>query len=94
MAVAGCEVRFPVWDIQRGLGTIPVFASRLSGATFLEMGSAGRGRLEAPRWGMGIEARLGLNLLFVGSEVRLGWAMSPDSRRPGNEIYTQLGIAF
>jgi hypothetical protein len=94
MAVVAGEVRFPVLEIQRGLGAFPLFVSRVHGAAFAEWGAAGRGRLATSRLGLGLEARMGLNLLFVGSEWRLGWAVSPGGDRPAGEVYSQLGISY
>lgn len=74
------EYRFPLWHLERGIGTLPVYFERLHGAFFMEggnsFGTPGDTDLEAV-------AQKGWNRLWggkvsVGAEVRaslkLGWA--------------------
>ncbi|MCB9677868.1 MAG: PD40 domain-containing protein [Alphaproteobacteria bacterium] len=38
--LTSAEYRFPIWQVQRGVGTIPVFFRNISGAVFLDAGNA------------------------------------------------------
>jgi hypothetical protein len=58
--LSSAEYRFPLWRIDRGTGTIPVFLRSLHGAVFADIGNA----FDDP-------ATAGLPLLGIGSELRL-----------------------
>ena len=58
--LSSAEYRFPLWRIDRGVGTTPVFFRSLHGAVFADVGNA----FDDP-------ADAGLPLLGVGAELRL-----------------------
>jgi hypothetical protein len=75
--LATLEYRFPLLDIFRGVGTFPVWASRLTGALFADAGDAFRGPLREaePNVGAGVELRLQTELFFsFAASFRLGYA--------------------
>ncbi len=80
MAVLYAEYRFPIWHIQRGIWTLPVYFRKIHGALFAEGGNTfGNGtedgvaaflekgwrRLQGGRVGVGAELR---------ADLSLGWA--------------------
>jgi len=77
MYLLNAEYRFPLWDIFRGVGTFPVWASRLTGAVFADMGAAFSGGMDngVPKVGVGAELRLQTTLLYrFAASFRLGYA--------------------
>ena len=75
--LATVEYRFPIWDIFRGIGTFPVWASRVTGAVFVDAGHAFSGPMadSYPRVGVGAELRLQTDLFYsFGASFRLGYA--------------------
>lgn len=70
------EYRFPVWQIQRGIGTLPAFARYLSGSAFLDAGNAFANPLSDVARAGGqspglLEGALSDPLLSVGAELSL-----------------------
>jgi hypothetical protein len=79
-ALFNAEYRFPIVNIDRGLSTLPVFLNRVSGALFVDYGSAFNDASTAEfKTGTGaelwFEVTLGysLDFLFRGGFAR-GWA--------------------
>jgi outer membrane protein assembly factor BamA len=74
------EYRFPIWYVQRGLGSLPLFADRFYGVLFMDSGSVfGReegGDLASVYQGAWDELTKGR--MSVGAELRgrlaMGWA--------------------
>jgi hypothetical protein len=77
LAAAYAEYRFPLWHIERGLGTLPVFFERLHGSVFADSGATfgdgsedgatevyerAKRRLRGGRVGVGAELRMTLVL--------------------------------
>jgi hypothetical protein len=75
--LGGFEYRFPIWRIERGVGTIPAYVRRLSGAVFVDSGNA-FGDLST--WQDAFED----SLIGVGAELRLSsvfaWSTGITSR--------------
>lgn len=87
------EYRFPILDIFRGLDTLPVWASRLTGAVFVDVGDAAD-ELEQlePNVGVGAELRLQTTLYYgvFPADLRLGYAYGVYG--PGeHQVYFLLG---
>lgn len=78
--LASGEYRFPLWQIQRGVGTIPLFLRYLSGAVVVDSGNA---------WEDPADAGLDRTLLGVGAELRLSAIAFY-----GMSLYGRLGYAF
>lgn len=66
--LTGAEYRFPIWRIDRGLGTIPVFLRVLSAAVFIDAGNA----FTNPRV---FTDAFDDSLVGVGAELRLSAAL-------------------
>ncbi|MBW1877130.1 MAG: PD40 domain-containing protein [Deltaproteobacteria bacterium] len=79
--LAGAEYRFPLWRVQRGVGTIPAYVRNLTGLVFVDAGNA-LARvddldvlLETPLVGVGGELQLNLFLGWnLGMNMRFGYA--------------------
>jgi hypothetical protein len=77
--LASLEYRFPLWRIERGFGTFPLYTRTISGAVFADAGNA----FVDPQTGTGLsEAAEDLAqesiqdpLLGVGGEVVIRWIM-------------------
>ena len=75
------EYRFPIWQIQRGVGTIPAYVRHIAGAVFIDTGNAflspaqsgqpgsvralGQAAIEDPLVGVGAELQLRSVLLWA-----------------------------
>ncbi|MGE5707989.1 MAG: hypothetical protein ACM3YO_06625, partial [Bacteroidota bacterium] len=92
LALSG-EYRFPLWETQRGVGTLPFFFDRLAGACFYDIGQIWGGQNFGPKHGLGAEARLVSHIFQVPTELRFGAAqgLSPMGQ---TQLYFQLGSAF
>ena len=78
--IASTEYRFPLWHIDRGVGTLPVFVRNVSAAVVADAGNA---------FDDSAGASLDQTLLGVGAELRLYTILSY-----GLGISTRLGYAF
>ncbi|HUJ24411.1 MAG TPA: LpqB family beta-propeller domain-containing protein, partial [Myxococcales bacterium] len=67
------EYRFPIWDVQAGAWTLPVYLRRLHGALFADVGDA----FTAGRRDFRLHAGAGAELR---AEVVLGWILPADLR--------------
>jgi hypothetical protein len=97
------EYRFPLWNVDRGVGTFPVFVRNISAAVVADAGNAfddveGAG-IEQTLVGVGAELRLYTILGYgVGLTTRLGYAVSVAGGgiAPGelDGFYATLGSSF
>lgn len=95
------EYRAPIWYLDRGISTLPVFIRSLSGAAFLDYGAAyDRLDLRDPlaAFHAGVGAELWLDVFFgyfAYANLRLGFARGLDSTAPaGVQTYSVLSSAF
>lgn len=96
VAAGSLEYRFPLFEIQRGLGTLPVYLDKLHAAAFFDVGLAGdREELSSARLkhGFGLEARAKVFLNQIPTEIRLGVAHGT-SPGGGPQLYTTYGVTF
>ena len=87
------EFRFPILELFRGLETLPVWASRLTGAVFCDAGNAFSGPIgEAlPKVGIGAELRFHTVLFYsFAASFRLGYARGL-AREGEHQFYFILG---
>jgi hypothetical protein len=103
--LAAAEYRFPIWRMDRGIGTLPAFFRVLHGAVFVDAGNAFNQVVnfvdvfDDTLVGVGAELRLSTVLWWSGSlDMRLGYgvgltgpAIGPTDPR---SVYFQLGGAF
>ncbi|MNX30075.1 translocation protein TolB [compost metagenome] len=90
------EYRFPIFELHRGLWTLPLFLDTLHAAAFYDVGLAGsRDELSLARvkHGLGLEARAKIFLNQIPTEVRLGVAQGT-SPGGGTQVYTTYGVSF
>ena len=108
--LASLEYRAPLWRIDRGWNTLPIFVRTLHGAVYCDAGYA----FDAfPADGAALASTLGSTLVGVGAELRLsmvlGWGLGVTTRvgygfgvngqyayAPGalEGLYAQLGSSF
>ncbi len=100
--LGSAEYRLPLWRIDRGTGTVPMFLKTLHGALFVDAGTAfdSPDAMSAPLVGVGAELRLVAILGWgLGLQGRLGYAVgvvgdgtiapnSPES------LYFRFGSSF
>ena len=70
------EYRFPIVNIDRGPSTVPIFLNRISGAFFLDYGTAFNVLADA-EWKTGTGAELWLDMVLgynLGMSMRFGYA--------------------
>lgn len=95
MALGSLEYRFPLLEVQRGLGALPLFVSRVAGATFVDAGWIGTDRLSSDmHMGLGLETRIGLSAASIPTELRLGVARGTHPTDGQTQAYAELGISF
>jgi hypothetical protein len=98
-AVANLDYRFPLWRVQRGVGTIPMFIRTIHGAVFTDAGNAWD---DAFRWNdvrlsTGVELSLdtvlgfGLPLSFA---TGVAWRHDPVGTQDGVAVFGRIGRAF
>lgn len=95
------EYRAPIWYLDRGISTLPLFVRSLSGAVFLDYGAAyDRLDLKDPLsvFHAGVGGELWLDLYvgyYIYANLRLGLAKGLDATAPGGiQSYTVLSSAF
>lgn len=94
-ALAGSlEYRFPIADIERGLGLWPLFLNRIEGSLFLDLGTAGdKIDWKKLKLGFGGELRPHFILAYgLPLELRLGIAQGLGEKGP--KTYLGFGTAF
>ncbi|MEO0079609.1 MAG: hypothetical protein ABIK44_02915 [candidate division WOR-3 bacterium] len=86
IAATGLQLRLPLWWIERGIGTAPVFFQNVNGAVFCDWGTSWNGAPSAissdgHRLGTGIELRLDFILaryLPLSITTGLAFGLSPE----------------
>lgn len=74
------EYRFPIWQVDRGVGTVPLFIRNVSGAVLVDAGNA---------WDDPADAALSNSLVGVGAELRVSAIAFY-----GLNLYGRVGYAF
>ena len=97
-ALATAEYRFPIWNVETGPWTLPVYVRRLHGAVFADAGDAfsfGHGDFRLHP-GAGAELRAEVVLGFIlPTDVRLGCARGLESSPLATlDCYAALGGIF
>ncbi|MED5372336.1 MAG: hypothetical protein VX899_15050 [Myxococcota bacterium] len=96
------EYRAPLWRIDRGWRTAPIFLRTLHGAAFVDVGDAfyTADTLEVPRVGVGAELRLGMLAGWgLGFNSRVGYAVGLTGTGAfgpvdAGSVYFRLGTSF
>ncbi len=95
-ALANAEYRFPIWQTQRGLSTLPLFVQRVWGDVFCDVGHAAFGRFDPDNVAVGTGAEALVDFVigyFIPISLRAGWArgwMAGGS----DQFYALLGAPF
>lgn len=90
------EYRFPIWEVERGIGSLPLFLSRIHGAVYGDLGDAFDGVFQPRRLqaGVGVEARAHLVVGYKGHFfVRTGIARGL-MRGGVEQPYFVMGVPF
>jgi len=103
---ASAEYRFPLVNVHRGLGLLPLHVDRVSGALFADLGNAW-GPNDPLAQGVGEANPRRAALAAVGAELQTSVAVLYSSRlffrlgvalaltdEPGDPVYLRLGLAF
>lgn len=95
-AMLTAEYRIPLLEVQRGLGTVPIFLDRLSLAPFVEVGKTWTVFDQAlPLWSAGVELRTHVTLAqYIPTQVRLGYARGLTANLGVNQVILGIGSAF
>jgi WD40-like Beta Propeller Repeat len=99
VAVANLDWRFPLWRVQRGVGTIPMFIRTIHAAVF---GDAGNAWDDAFKWdevrvSTGAELSLDTVLGFgfpVSFTTGVAWRHDPAGTQDGIAVFGRIGRAF
>jgi len=95
-ALGSVEARFPIWGIERGVSTLPIFVRQLHGAVFVDAGGASPDSLglDLLHFGVGGELRLDLVLAYhMGLTLRLGYGRGL-SEKGTNNVFLNIGWGF
>ncbi len=90
------EYRFPIWDIETGVLTLPFYLRRLHAALFVDTGGTA---IDSPGFEMlkvGVGAELRLDILmayYLPATLRLGYARGLSSGG-GNNFFLTMGWGF
>ena len=96
VVLGSAEYRFPIWAMERGIDTLPIFFNQLHGALFADYGDAFDKGFEPDRLklGLGAELRFSVTLLYwLPITGRLGYAWGKDDEGL-SEVYVGLGTSF
>lgn len=90
------EYRFPIWEVERGIGSLPLFLSRVHGAVYGDLGDAFDGVFQPRRLraGVGVEARAQIIIGYKGLlYLRTGFARG---LMPGGieQPYLVMGVPY
>jgi outer membrane protein assembly factor BamA len=98
------EYRFPIAYVQRGIYTLPLFFSHVSGALFLDYGGAFDSLNLQDPWsnyhaGIGGQLHFGFTLgYFLDTSLTVGWARALDRRAipndPPSQTYVVVAASF
>ena len=75
--LANAEYRFPIWQTQRGVSTLPIFLQRVSGDVFVDAGNANFGRFDPSAILVGAGAELLIDIVagyIIPFSARIGYA--------------------
>ncbi len=93
--LGNAEYRFPIWDVERGAWTLPIYLRRLHGALFVDVGrAADRIRPADLKVGAGAELRAEVTLgYYLTTHLRFGYGRGFS---PGgiDDFYLGLGGYF
>jgi hypothetical protein len=98
-AVANLDYRFPLWYVQRGVGTVPLFFRTIHAALFADVGHAWTGRFRGAdiRSAAGVELSLDAVVgytLPVTFTAGVAWRDDPVGGRRGPVAFGRMGRAF
>jgi hypothetical protein len=98
-AVVNADYRFPLWRLERGVGTVPVFFRTLHAAVFADAGHAWTGAFRSAdiRVSAGVELSLDAVLgyaLPITFTTGVAWRDDPVSARRGAAAFGRIGRAF
>jgi hypothetical protein len=90
------EYRFPIWDIDHGILTLPIYFNRLHGTVFVDVGDAFSGSFDLATFRVGVGAELLLDITLgylLPFTVRVGYArgLMEDGI---DQVYGHLGVPF
>lgn len=96
-ALGHLEYRLPVYDVERGIDTLPFFVRTVQGALFVDgaaLADTGKDLLHRQHYSAGIELGVGLLLGYnLGATWRLGYGHGLGRDRV-QQVYTVLGNTF
>jgi outer membrane protein assembly factor BamA len=94
-ALFNAEYRFPIWNVDRGPSTLPFFFNRISGAAFVDYGSAFNDAATAEfKTGVGGELWFDSTFVYViGFTFRLGYARGLASGGV-DKVYVVAAVPF
>lgn len=94
--VLNIEYRFPIWWIERGYQTLPIYLRRLHAKGFIDYGGAFFGGFDFDKLRLGVGAELMLEITyawFFPAALQLGYAHGFD-KGGGNQVYFLLNSPF
>jgi hypothetical protein len=99
VAVANVDYRFPLWRLQRGAGTIPVFIRTIHGAVFTDAGNAWDDTFRWKDVRVSTGAELGMDTVLgfafpVSFAAGVAWRHDPVGSQDGVEVFGRIGRAF
>jgi hypothetical protein len=94
--LAQAEYRFPIWRVNRGILTLPVYLNRIHGAVYADVGDAFTGSLDLGTFRVGVGGHLMIDFTLgylLPFTLRVGYARG--LMEGGiDQVYGHLGVPF
>jgi len=95
--VANTEYRFPIWDVDQGFSTAPVYFRRIKGRVFFDAGSAFDGVVADATLLTGAGAEIQVDAIFgyyLSGDIRVGYAYGFEGELGKQDVYILFGGGF
>jgi hypothetical protein len=98
-AVVNVDYRWPLWSVERGVGTVPVFFRTVHAAVFADAGNAWTERFRRADIRKAVGAELSLDAVLgyampVTVTTGVAWRDDPVGARQGAVVFGRMGRAF
>ncbi len=96
-ASGGVDYRFPIWDLEQGFSTVPVFLRQIKGRVFMDVGTAYSGMLADATWLTSVGGEVQLSAIFgyyLPGNLTLGYAYGLDPTLGQHDMYLLYGGGY
>jgi hypothetical protein len=99
VAVANLDLRVPVWRVERGVGTLPVFIRTIHAALFVDAANAWESRFRTADVRTSVGGELAVDSVLVHYfpytfASGIAWTRDPVAGTAGVQVFGRIGYAF